>query len=172
MREQSGRMAVCAVTAALGVVLMLLGAALGLGVYIAPMLVGWCLIPIGRAYGVRYQTMLWVVISLLSAVFVADIEENMVFAFLFGWYPIIRPRLQKLSGAVRLCVKLALFNAVIIALETVLITLLVPEVMETWAAVLLLVLGNATFLIYDFVFPAFEVLFERYLGRFLFKRKR
>ena len=162
MKRQSKRLAMCAMTAALGVVLMLLGTFLGLGIYMAPMFVGWCLIPIGKEYGVRYQIMLWIVISLLCAIFVTDIEQNLMFAFLFGWYPIARTKLQKLQKFPRIFTKLLLFNGIVIALEAVVITLLVPEAMEALMAILLIVLGNITFFLYDRAFPVFEFLSDRY----------
>lgn len=165
MKSQSKRLAMCAMTAALGVVLMLLGSFLGLGTYMAPMFVGWCLIPIGKEYGRKYQTMLWVVISLLCTIFVTNIEQNLMFMFLFGWYPIVRPVLQKLPKVPRIFVKLLLFNVIGITLEALLITFLVPEAMEVWMAVVLIMLGNATFFMYDFAFPVFEILSERYLKK-------
>ena len=154
-------------TAALGVILMLLGSFMGLGMYMAPMFVGWCLIPIGKKYGTKYQTMLWIVIGLLCLMLVSDIEQNLMFIGLFGWYPIVRSKLQKLPRAPRLFVKLALFNVVIISLESLVLWLLFPEPLESWMAVVLLVLGNLTFLFYDFAFPVFELLAERYLKKIL-----
>ena len=171
MKNKSRKMAVCAITAALGVVLMLLGAVLGLGTYVAPMYVGWCLIPIGKHCGIKYQTLLWLVISLLSALFVANIEQNLMFIFLFGWYPIARPRLQKLPKAVRFLVKFLLFNVIVVSLEAVLINILAPEAMELWSAVILMAIGNAAFFLYDFAFPVFELLSERCLKKFFFTRR-
>lgn len=165
MKQQSRRVAICAMTAAVGVVLMLLGSVLGLGTYVAPMFVGWCLLPIGKHYGVKYQTMLWIVISLLCAMLVPNIEQNLMFAFLFGWYPILRPKLQKLPKLPRFVLKLLAFNAIIVALEAVILTFFVPEAMEVWMAVLLLTMGNLTFLFYDFAFPVFELLSDYYLRR-------
>ena len=167
MKSQTRRLAVCSIFAALGVVLMLLGSFLGLGMYMAPMFVGWCLIPIRNKYGVKYQTMLWIVIGLLSAILVPNIEQNLMFIFLFGWYPILRPTLQKLPRFLRLGAKLLLFNVVVITLEAVVITLLVPESLETWMAILLIGMGNATFLFYDFAFPVNDILSDRYLSRLL-----
>lgn len=167
LKSGSRRLAVCAMTAAVGVVLMLLGSFMGLGMYMAPMFVGWCLIPIGKKYGMKYQTMLWIVIGLLSLLLVADVEQDLMFIGLFGWYPIVRSKLQRLPRLPRLLVKLVLFNVVIIALESVVLLFLVPEALETWMAVLLLVMGNLTFLFYDFAFPVFELLAERYLKRLL-----
>ena len=87
MKFQSKKMAVCSMTAAVGVVILLLGGVLGLGMYVCPLLVGLCLMPIGRLYGVKYQLMLWIVISLLSLLLVPNPEENLTFAGIFGWYP-------------------------------------------------------------------------------------
>lgn len=165
MKIRSKRMAICAMTAALGVVLMLLGSVLGLGTYMAPMFVGWCLIPIGREYGVKYQAMLWIIISLASMLFVASIEQNLMFSLLFGWYPIVRPRIQKLPKIPRLIAKLLLFNIIVITIEAVVITFFVPEVVEVWMAVVLIALGNATFIFYDYAFPVFELLANAYLKK-------
>ena len=165
MKSGSRRLAVCAMSAAVGVVLMLLGSFMGLGMYMAPIFVGWCLIPIGRRYGVRYQAMLWIVIGLLSLLFVGDMEQNLMFIGFFGWYPIIRSKLQKLPRVPRLCLKLLLFNVVIVALEAIVLAFLVPEVLEAWLAVLLLAVGNMTFLVYDYAFPMFELLADRFLKR-------
>ena len=165
MKKKSKQIAVCGVTAALGVVIMMLGAVLGIGMYLAPMLVGVCLIPIRREWGAKYQILLWIAISLLSLILVSDPEENLMFLGLFGWYPILRPTLQKLRPVLRLIVKLLIFNVVVIALELLLMLVLVPEGMGTALTVLLLALGNVTSLVYDFAIPRFELLAAKYLKR-------
>lgn len=166
MREQSRRMAVCSMTAALGVVVLLLGAVLELGMYVCPMVVGLCLIPIGRRFGVKYQLLLWVVISLLSLLIVPNPEENLVFAGLFGWYPALQPRMQKLPKLLRTLLKLLLFNAVVIALETLVLYVLVPEAIDSAMLVLLLLLGNVMFVMYDRVIGRFDVIEENLKKRF------
>ena len=166
MREQSRRMAVCSVAAALGVVVLLLGAVLELGIYVCPMVVGLCLIPIGRRFGVKYQLLLWVVISLLSLLIVPNPEENLVFAGLFGWYPALQPRMQKLPKLLRTLLKLLLFNAVVIALETLVLYVLVPEAIDSAMLVLLLLLGNVMFVMYDRVIGRFDVIEENLKKRF------
>lgn len=165
MKKQTKRIAVCGVMAALGVVLLLLGDLLGIGLYLAPMLVGLCLSPIGREWGVKYQLLLWIVISLLGLLLVPDLEENLIFLGLLGWYPALRPRLQKLPAGTRIVVKLLLFNAVVLLLESLLKLLLAPEAGGIGLAIALLVLGNAAFLIYDFALPRIETLFQSYFKR-------
>lgn len=168
MKQQSRRMALCGMTTALGVVLMVLGAILELGMYVCPMFVGLSLIPIGKRWGAKYHLLLWAAISLLCLMLVSNPEQNLMFIGFFGWYPALRPRLQRLPCLPRLAVKLALFNAIVIAIEALLIVVLVPEAMGTALTVLLLALGNVTFLLYDFAIPRFEWLADKHLKK-LFK---
>ena len=65
MRNTAKRMALCAMLAALCVVLMVLGAVLELGMYAAPMLAGLLFIPVGQKYGKKYHGILFVASSLL-----------------------------------------------------------------------------------------------------------
>ena len=172
MREESRNMAVCSMTAALGVVVMLLGAVLELGVYLCPMVIGLGLIPIGRRYGLKYQLLLWIVISILSFLLVPNPEENLMFAGLFGWYPAVQPKLQKLPRVPRTVVKLLLFNGVALALESLVLLVLVPEAMDSAMAVLLLLLGNALFVLYDRVIDRFDVIVGNLKKRFRCKNSR
>ena len=165
MARQAKRMAVCGMMTALGVVLLLLGSVLGLGIYAAPMFVGWCLVPVGKEWGGKYQILLWMAISVLSFLFVPNVEENLVFACLFGWYPLVRPRLQKLGKLPRLAVKLLLFNAISVALETVLILFLVPESVQLWMIALWILMGNIMFLAYDRAVPVFEMVAAGYFRK-------
>lgn len=165
MKKQTKRIAVCGVMAALGVVILLLGNLLGIGLYLAPMLVGLCLIPIGREWGIKYQLLLWIVISLLALLLVPDLEETVIFLGLLGWYPALRPQLQKIPSGVRIVVKLLLFNAIVLALEFLLRLLLAPEAGSVGLAIALLLLGNAAFLLYDFALPRIETLFQSYFKR-------
>lgn len=163
VKKQSKRMAVCGLMTALGVVLMFLGALLGLGTYLIPMLLGMCLSPIGREWGKMYPILLWLAIGLLSLLLVSAPEQNLMFLGLFGWYPILRPTLQRLQKFLRIAVKFFIFNAAVIALEALLVFVLVPEALGTGLTVLLLVLGNVTFFVYDLAIPRFEILVSKYL---------
>jgi len=165
VRNQTKRMATCAMMTALCVVLMWLGAVLELGMYAAPLFAGLCLIPIGQKYGSKYQLTVWVASSLLSLMLVPNIEQNLLYIGLFGWYPVLRPRLQKFPKFLCLPAKLLIFNAVVIATEALVICLLVPEALTTWMIVLLLGLANITFLAYDFLIPRMEILMGRIAKR-------
>ena len=161
MKTSARRIAMCAMTAALCVVLMVLGAVLELGMYACPLLAGLCLVPIGKGYGRRYHITAFAVTGILCVLLVPNIEENLMFIGLLGWYPILFPRLQRLPRWLRLPVKLLIFNAVVIAIEYLVMTVLVPEVLGGVFLWILLILGNVTFLLYDWMLPRLEGLMVR-----------
>lgn len=167
--KQSKRIAMCGMMAALSVVLMALGAALGLGMYVSPLLAGLCLIPIGNAYGKKYQVILWLAVSALSLILVPNIEENLMYLCLFGCYPIIRPHFQKLPKVLRFITKLLFFTVVFTALQLLIVLVLVPEAMGFWMMVTLIVLADVTLMVYDFVLPRIEWILQKRLGRHMKK---
>ena len=159
--------AFCGLLTAAGVVILLLGSFLGLGIYAAPMLVGLVLIPVGREYGNRYQVLTWLAISLLGFLLVPDIEETLIFACLLGWYPILRPRLAKLPFLPALLLKLLVFNAIIILLEMLLMFVILPngEIYGKLLLLVLLILANFVFLVYDMLIPRLTLLYDVRLRR-------
>lgn len=159
------KMATCAMISALSVVLMILGGILELGMYAAPMFAGLSTIPVGKLFGRKYQCMVWITVSVLSFILIPHIEQNLMFFGLFGWYPILRPSLQKLPGGLCWICKLLIFNGVIVAIESLVIFVLVPEAMTGMFAIVLLVLANITFVMYDFVIPRVELIMNRWMGR-------
>ena len=66
MKKQTRKIALGALFTALGVTLMLLGAAIGIGTYAAPMLAGLLLLPLGARYGTKYQLTVFAATALLS----------------------------------------------------------------------------------------------------------
>ena len=170
--SQSKVIATCGVMAALGVVIMIIGGVLGIGMYASPMIVGFCLIPIGEKYGRKYQVYLWIVISILSFMLVPDIEQNLMFLCLFGLYPILYPYFQKLPKGVRVIAKLAFFNTAVIGLEWLVMKVLMPEIMATEVLVVLLIAANLMLLGYDWLIPRSEYVINRYVQLFTGKGKK
>ncbi len=161
MNASSKRMASCAVTAALGVTLMLLGGVLELGMYACPLLVGLSLVPLGEQYGRKYHALVFLTVSLLSFLLVPNVEENLVFAGFFGWYPIARPALQRLPKGLRRGAKLLLFNGAIVAVEWLVTAVLAPAAMDGVWLWVLLAMGDLVFLAYDHLIPRAGLLLRR-----------
>lgn len=166
-RTPGKALAVCGILTALSVVILLLGAAIGIGIYLAPMIAGGALLLIRRSCGLRYQVLVWIAVSLLSLMLVPEPEQNLMYLCVFGSYPIFYPWLQRRGRGLRLLLKLLYFNVVFSAVELLLMLVLVPETVDTLLFLLLLLLGNAAFFCYDAVLPRFVRLLSRYLGNYL-----
>ena len=163
--RKSKVIATCGMTAALSVVIMIIGGVLGLGMYASPMIAGFCLMPIGQKYGAKYAWTLWAAVSLLSFILVPDIEENLMYFTFFGLYPLLWPHFEKLPKKLRWLVKLLYFNIVVVAVELLIMLVLVPESMGWAMNLILLLMGNFIFLCYDFLLPRSELLMQRYFGK-------
>ena len=142
----SFRVAFCGVLAALMIAVMLLGTMIPTTTYICPALAGVLLLPVVWEFGFRTGALLY-----------PNKEAALFFVLLFGWYPLLRPKLQHLRRKPwRIILKLLLFNlalAVIFAL--LLFVFVMPDLQaeaQTWTGLVLagmLLLGNVTFLLYD-----------------------
>lgn len=163
--KESKIMADCAMTAALSVVIMILGGVLGLGMYASPMIAGMLLMPLGRRCGVRAQWTLWAAVSLLSLILVPDVEETLMYIAIFGLYPQLYPLFEKLLPVIRRIAKLVYFNAAVVAVEALVMLVLVPETLGFALGAVLLVMGNVVFLCYDFLLPRAELLLQKYLSK-------
>lgn len=139
--------------AALAIVVMWFGGMLGIGTYAAPVLCVILLQFIRNFCGRRIAWTWFFAVAILSLLLCPDQEAAAVFLFL-GYYPLIKERLDRFH--LRLVCKLVYFNASIGAMYWLLLKLfglseLRAEFSElgTVMLVVLLVLGNATFLLLD-----------------------
>ena len=139
--------------AAVSVVLMSIGTILPIATYAAPvlcMLLGQVVL---KLCGSRIAWVWYAAVALLSLLMGPDKEAAAVFVLL-GYYPIVKPKLEKSS--LHVLWKLLLFNSAVILLYTVLIHLLgISDVMaETEelgiiGLVIMLALGNLVFFLLD-----------------------
>ena len=160
MRNQASRKtALCGITAALMIVVMMMGSLLPLATYACPMLAGALIIPIVWEMGSRTGGLVYLAVSLLSILMAPDKEAVFLFVFLLGWYPIARPKLQHIRNkVVRWIVKLVLCNlAAVLTYTFLLFVLTMPDLQAEfadWTILFLagfLLLGNVTLVLYDMV---------------------
>ena len=162
MENKAKRMAYSSVGIALSVVIMFLGAVLELGMYASPLIAGMILMFLGTKYGRKWHLSLYIATSILSVLLVPHIEANMMFVGFFGWYPIIRPSLQKLPKGISFAAKVIIFNLTVIVIEYIVVTVLVPEVLTKWMIAILLVIANVAFVMYDALIPRMERVMKVY----------
>ena len=155
--RKSWTMAYCGMAAALCVALMLLGAVIPIAMFIAPALAGFLIATVCVECGRTMALTAYAAVSLLALLFVPDKEVALIFVFLLGYYPLAKPKFERIRPAVlRIVCKLLLCNGTVLAMYG-LVFLLVPagsisqELRTTALAVSLatLVMGNVAFVLYD-----------------------
>ncbi len=156
-QRKSWTMAFCGIMAALCVVLMLLGAVIPIAMFIAPAIAGFLIATVCVECGLQMALTAYAAVSLLALLFVPDKEVALIFVFLLGYYPLVKPKFERIRPALlRVVCKLLLCNAAVLAMYG-LVLLLVPagsisqELRTTAIAVSLatLAMGNVAFLLYD-----------------------
>ena len=143
--------------AALCVALMLLGAVIPIAMFIAPAVAGFLVATVCVECGMQLALTAYAAVSLLALLFVPDKEVALIFVFLLGYYPLAKPKFERIRPAVlRIVCKLLLCNGAVLAMYG-LVFLLVPagsisqELRTTALAVSLatLAMGNVAFVLYD-----------------------
>ena len=163
-RNSAKQVAFGGVLGSLAVVFMGVGGLIPVATYVSPVLCMLMLHLVCLTCGKRIGWAWYGAVAILSALLSADKEAAAVFAFL-GYYPIIKPKLDKLRFG--MVWKLLLFNTAVAVMYWLLLavfgmTELLAEYREMGTVLLgvALVLGNVTFLLLD-----------RVLSRNIWRRK-
>ena len=156
-QQKSWAMAYCGIVAALCVALMLLGTVIPIAMFIAPAVAGFLIATVCVECGMQMALTAYAAVSLLALLFVPDREVALIFTVLLGYYPLAKPKFERIRPALLRCVcKLLLCNGAVLAMYG-LIYLLVPmgsisqelRATATAAALATLAMGNVAFLLYD-----------------------
>ena len=160
MRTEARKIAFGGMFAALAVVIMSLGGLIPVATFTCPMLCMLLLAFVTRMCGNRIGWAWYGAVAVLSLLLGPDKEAASVFVFL-GFYPIVKPRFDRLRFAV--IPKLALFNVLILTMYALLIRLFgVSQIGAEFAevgrvlTVVMLLLGNVIFLLLDWVLTRFS----------------
>ena len=174
MNAGTKKITLCALFAALGTVVLLLGGALGIGTYAGPILAGFLLIPVQYEYGWRWTLPVWLITGVLTLMLSPDREMGLIYLLLLGWYPAAKPVFDRL-GILGWVLKFLAFNGLAIALYAALFAVLGMAELgfaTVGSALLLLAMGNVLFLLYDFALKKLTGLYGAKLRRRLFPGNR
>ncbi|MBQ8834793.1 MAG: hypothetical protein IJ001_07715 [Oscillospiraceae bacterium] len=152
-RTPAGVVALGGVLAALAVVVMSMGTLIPVATYVCPMLCTVLLQVVLKTCGSRIAWAWYGAVAVLSMLLAPDKEAAAVFVFL-GYYPIVKPRLDRRKG--KWLWKLLLFNGATLLMYWILMQLfgieqMLSEFAEMGTAMtaLTLLLGNITFFMLD-----------------------
>ena len=170
---KSKQMALCGLLTALAVVVMVLAGAIGIGTFAGPVLAMAVLLPVLEEYGSKTAILTYTAAAILGLLIVPEMELALVYAA-FGWYPILRPKLNRIpSRLLRPLVKILLSAAVILLLYGVLLRLLgmTADLMGSTPLfnLLLLVLGVLTFLLTDLALERLTFLWHKKFRKRFFR---
>ena len=148
--------AFCGIVTALAVVFMFLSIIPSFA-YVVPAFSGIVIWTVTQHMNVKWAYLCYGASCLISLMLVPEPEANLFFVFFFGYYPTLCILLEKIKNKpLRFIVKLAIFNAAVVAAYNILVILLSAEEMLEgmeflgdlavyvfWAG------GNIAFIIYD-----------------------
>ena len=153
--SKSGKIALRGLQTALGVVLMFLTGLIPIATYALPAIAGVLLIVAVIEIGAKWAWMIYAAVAVLSLLFAADKEAALLFVLFYGYYPVLKSFLERISNKVLSWIsKFAVFNVAVVACFFLAVNFLqLPEDSFTVFGIYLpwvfLILGNAVFLIYD-----------------------
>lgn len=162
------QMAVCAMLAALGVVLLWIGSVLEVAeVSMAVVASLLCIIAVIE-YGGSWPWLVFAVTSVLSLVLLPNKGTAVSYVLFFGYYPIIKEKLERHTRVRRWVEKELIFNVALAAILAVWRFVLFPT-----ASKMPLVMGLLLIVGFEAVFLLYDVALTRLISQYLFRlRKR
>ena len=165
--KKSSQVAMGGVCTALCLVLMFLTGMVPMSTFALPALAGLVLIVVAVEMGRKTALLVYAATALLCIFVVPDVEASMLFVFFFGYYPIIKPKLDGLpSRVLGWIIKLAVYNGAVVAAYLCVIYLFgLTQVLEQtgplgqYSLWILLGLANVIFLLYDVVIKRMYILY-------------
>lgn len=165
------------IASALCLLLMLL-TIIPIATYTMPALAGMVLIVVVIENGYSTAAMVYAAVSFLSLFICPDKEAAVLFVGFFGYYPILKGKLEKIrSHALEYAAKFLVFNIAVIASYLVIIYLFgLQGVLEDvgplgqYSVLALLALGNVVFWIYDVALSRIITAYREVLRKKIFRR--
>ena len=172
--------AISGVTVALSLLCMLLGGIIPLAEFTVPAIAGLILIPMVAETGVKNGIYAYIVVTILSFFLVTNKEISFGFILFFGYYPIIKIFLDKLSNKfIKYFIKFLIFNlsfGIMYFLLALLFNInIVESNYEKYSYIIItviIILGNIAFYLFDITIARISYLyFTKYHHRVLKGRK-
>ena len=166
-RSKASVLALCGILAALAVALMFLGGVIPFAAIACPVLASLVLIPVYAETGKKWSLLWYAAVAILGLLLAPDKEAAILFAF-FGYYPMLKKLFSRLPTAwLKWLVKFAYVNAAIFAAYSLMIFVFRMDAvsaefaqMERYLLIVLLLLSNLSFLLYDILIDRLEILYH------------
>ena len=155
--KNSIKLTFCGIIAALITVLMAASLVPNI-TFAVPAIAGLLIIPVFAEVGLGYSVACFFVSAALSY-FISDKTSFVLYLALFGYYPIIKPYIEKIDNPVlKWALKLMLFNSSALGCYAVEV-LLFALVLKGWVLAAVFALGNIAFVLYDIAVSRIALLY-------------
>jgi len=176
MRQKSYRTALGGILSALSITFMFLGGVFPFAEYVGPALASICVLIFKEEFGAKAALLMYIAVSLLALLLSPSLESSLLFMAFMGWYPISKNIIEtKTKGILSLVIKLLLVNISVLSLYYVLLNVLkLPSLEEdlaggTWLTVVLIILYNITFLLFDRLLTVISYYYKNVFRKKLIK---
>lgn len=177
MKNISYKVALGGIVSALCLLCMFMAGIMPMFYLLLPMAAGVLLMIIAAEVSISWAWLTYISVSLLSLFLTADKEAALVFIMLFGHYPILRFYMRKMNlKRLRYLLKWAIFNVCAVGFFYVTVFLFGLDQMLTemedfgkYGGIIMLVLANIIFVLYDFNLEATYAVYQK---RFMPKLKK
>lgn len=144
--------------------------------YAVPAVAGLCIMITVMEIDCKWAFLTYITSAFLSLIF-AEIESKLIFVFFFGFYPIIKSVIERLSKLIlEWILKILTFNICVIFVYGVFENLLFTstenaEMFANYGKLILLLIGNVVFVVYDIALSRLSTVyfkkFHKTIKRFL-----
>ena len=159
--------------AALTGLFLFFGSVVQIFAYVAPLISGLIMIILINNVNKRSAWTVFVVSSLVAVFLLPDKECALTYVFFFGWYPMVKDSFDKIKIKIlRIVAKFAVYNVAVVFSQLVCIYVFgIPfdNVFGVWGIVILLLLANLLFALYDRLFVLLSFI---YMKKYYSKVKR
>ncbi len=168
--KKSTQVATGGLCSALCLLFMFLTGIIPFATYALPAMAGIVLIAVATENGIKTAWVVYGAVAILSIFIVPDREASLTFIVFFGYYPILKPYLDRIVPAIlRVIIKFLLFNTAIIGGYAFTIYVLgLTELMEgmgdmgQFSLLILLVMANIMLILYDFALKHLSILYTKW----------
>ena len=167
MKSMSRPLALSALSAALGTVLLYVSSILPSGRLTVLCVASLCTVVVQCTCGWKWALGSFAVTAALSLILLPGKAVAVLYAVLFGYYPLVMLIVGRIkSPAGRWAIKLGLFNAVVIALYYAARSLLQSGIGSFFIhPLIMLLLANGLFILYDLALQQGILYFMRHIAR-------
>lgn len=172
MRADTKRLALCGIFAALALALLFLGGVVPFAVIACPVLASLVLLPVYAETGKKWSVLWYLTVAAL-AVLIAPNKEAAILFVVFGYYPMLRKFIGRIrSHILQWGLKILYVNATVFAAYSLMIFVLQLEALvqefaglKTYLLVGMMLLANASFVVYDLLIDRLEIYYHVKLRR-------